>query len=54
MIKQLEISIYLLGHSEKNILIHPRNLVAPPRLELKWWPPYEFTAPEYAPREAIT
>ena len=36
MTKQLGKISYLLDHSEKNILVHPRN-PAPP-LEIKWWP----------------
>ena len=39
MTKQLEKNIYLLDHSEKNILVHPRT---PPPLESKLWPPYRF------------
>ena len=37
MTKQLEKNMYLLDHSEKNILVHPRNPSSPP--EIKWWPP---------------
>ena len=38
MTKQLEKNIYLLDHSEKNILVHPRNPAPPPR-DIKWWSP---------------
>ena len=41
MTEQLEKNMYLLDHSEKNILVHPRN-PAPPPLEIKWWPPKAY------------